>query len=394
VEGAAKRSAIVVGAGVGGLAAGIALRRAGVEVTVLEKQADVGRIETGAGFVIWNNGMRALQKLGIAARLQELGAPLQAADWQLSSGRRLASWPVAEIGREVGAPAIGVRRTDLQSVLLQALPGDSLQLGVECSGFQADGDAVIARLSDGREERADVLIGADGITSTVRAQLHDGPVPPRSARYSQGYAVTDHRTEVTDAGVFREIDGRGLRFFLFPVGRGGVYWAAAMRGVDPDVSREPRVGGAAMKQRLLDRYRGWPAPVEELIEATDERSILQREIVDRTPLKQWGRGRVTLLGDAAHPTTPNLGQGACQAMEDAVVLAECVGQAPEVADALSDYEARRIPRTSSFVRRARMIGRVGRWRNPLATLVRDQLARLVIPGPVLSQHRKDMAHPL
>jgi 2-polyprenyl-6-methoxyphenol hydroxylase-like FAD-dependent oxidoreductase len=382
---------IIVGAGVGGLSAAIGLLQSGIEVTVLEKQADPRAIETGGGFVLWHNGMRALQRLGLADQVRELGSVLSVADWQVASGRQLAKWPVGEMGRELGAPAVGIRRKSLQSVLLQGLGDGVLRLGVECTGFSVDREGVRVRLAGGEEDHADALIGADGLSSTIRPQLLGRSEQPRSARYSQSYAITDHRNELTDAGIFREIDGRGLRFFIFPVGGGDAYWAGAIRGTDGGGAPEPR---PEVKSRVLERFRGWPDPVESLIAATPEDSILRREIVDRDPVKRWGAGPVTLLGDAAHPTTPNLGQGACQSMEDAVVLAKCLRDESEVAQALRDYEARRISRTSSFVRRARLIGQIGRWRNPLACVVRDQLVRVLVPGPALSQHRKDMSYEL
>ena len=135
-----------------------------------------------------------------------------------------------------------------------------------------------------------------------------------------------------------------------------------------------------------------PTRSGQLLEATPEAAIYRREIADRDPIRIWGRDRVTLLGDAAHPITPNLGQGACQAIEDAVVLADQLGSGMDAVAALRIYELSRLERTSSFVRRARLIGSMGRWRNPLSCLVREQIAKRAIPGPALRRHRQDMAY--
>jgi 2-polyprenyl-6-methoxyphenol hydroxylase-like FAD-dependent oxidoreductase len=120
-------------------------------------------------------------------------------------------------------------------------------------------------------------------------------------------------------------------------------------------------------------------PTEERIQATDMSAIYRREIVDRDPIKKSGSGRVTLLGDAAHAMTPNLGQGACQAIEDSVVLTRCLAANSDPVAALRAYEARRIPRTAPIVRRSRMIGELGQWTNPIACRVRTQIQRVVLP---------------
>ena len=359
-------------------------------MVVLERHADPRVIESGGAFILWNNAMKALARLDLADDVERAGVTLDVAEWQTPSGRRLASWPIGDIGRDVGAPAVGVRRTDLQSTLVQAAGSDALRLGVRCAGFSADTDGVTVLTADGGSERGDVLVGADGIRSAVRARLRGGLEPPRHAGYWQYFGIADLETELTAERIFREIDGPGRRFFAFPVGSGQTYWAAAMTGRRGD--NPVRVGTVGSKEDVLGRFRGWAHPVEALLAATPEAAIYRREIADRDPIRTWGRGRVTLLGDAAHPITPNLGQGACQAIEDAVVLAHHLAGATDAVNALRNYELSRLERTSSFVRRARLIGSMGRWRNPLSCLVRNHIAKRAIPGPALRRHRQDMAY--
>jgi 2-polyprenyl-6-methoxyphenol hydroxylase-like FAD-dependent oxidoreductase len=382
------RKAIIIGAGVGGLSAAIALQRAGIETVVLERHADPRTIESGGAFILWNNAMKALARLELAADVERAGAALEVAEWRTPRGQAIASWPVGDISREVGASAIGVRRTDLQSTLVRAA-GD-LRLGVRCVGFSEDPDGVTVRIADGGTERGDVLIGADGIRSMVRAHLHGSFEPPRHAGYWQYFGIADAETELTSERIFLEIDGPGRRFFAFPVGAGQTYWAAATTGRRSD--QRVRVGAAGSKQDVLQRFHGWARPVGELLEATPEAAIYRREIADRDPTRTWGRGPITLLGDAAHPITPNLGQGACQAIEDAVVLAHHLGGATDPISALRAYELSRFERTASFVRRARLIASMGRWRNPMSCFVREQIAMRAIPGPALRRHRRDMAY--
>jgi 2-polyprenyl-6-methoxyphenol hydroxylase-like FAD-dependent oxidoreductase len=168
--------------------------------------------------------------------------------------------------------------------------------------------------------------------------------------------------------------GRGARF-----GAGGllgerVYWYATANAPDgtPDAP-----GGR--KAELLHRFQGWHHPIRALLERTEESAILRNDLHDHDPLRRWSAGRVTLLGDAAHPTTPNLGQGACMAIEDAVVLARCLKETGDLAAALAAYEARRKPRTSAITLRSRRLGRIAQWEHPAACALRDGLLRRLPP---------------
>jgi 2-polyprenyl-6-methoxyphenol hydroxylase-like FAD-dependent oxidoreductase len=381
---------IVIGAGVGGLSTAIALRRAGIAVSVFERRADAGAIASGGGFVLWNNAIRALRQLDLADAVTDAGATLELAEWYSPRGRPVASWPVGAISASVGEPAVGIRRPKLQSTLMRAVEPGVLDLGAECVGFSETDDGVVVRFSDGREETADALVGADGINSIVRSQLTGGWSEPRYAGVAQRFAITTLPEGSAAAPKFVQISGRGVRFFTVPVGNDEVYWSSATR--TPRRRSAAPVVPAEEKSRLLNRFSGWIEPVETLISGTDDAAIHGWDVVDRDPIVRWGRGRATLLGDAAHPITPNLGQGACQAIEDAVVLARVLAGATDVPKALRAYEASRIRRANSFVRRSRMIGRVGRWSNPLACLARDNVARIAISGPVLRQHARDMAY--
>ena len=183
--------------------------------------------------------------------------------------------------------------------------------------------------ASGREERGDLLIGADGLNSTVRGRLL-GEGPPRYACYIAWRAVERPQRELVPRGAV-ESWGRGKRFLFAHIGRGRVYWAAAKNAPQ---GTEGRPAGSR-KESLLGTFRGWHEPTEELIRVTDERAIVHSDIYDRDPLKErWGEGRISLLGDAAHPMTPDLGQGACQTIEDAVVLAKRLSEASSLSSAL------------------------------------------------------------
>jgi 2-polyprenyl-6-methoxyphenol hydroxylase-like FAD-dependent oxidoreductase len=261
-----------------------------------------------------------------------------------------------------------MHRADLLAVLASHVSPQQQHLDHECIGFVQDAAGVTARFTNGEVVRGDVLIGADGLRSVVRAQLF-GDAPARYAGYTAWRAVVrfDHPGIVPC-----ESWGRGRRFGIVPMGDGRVYWYATQNAAE---GGRDSVGQA--KQNLAQLFRGWHDPVEALIESTGDSAILRNDIYDREPLPRWSENRVTLLGDAAHPMTPNLGQGGCQAIEDAVVLAACLARSDHVDSGLRDYQDRRIPRTSGIVLQSRRIGEMAQWENPLLCFMRNVTVRAV-----------------
>ena len=359
--------AIVIGGGIGGLTAGVALRQAGIDTVVFERTPEYRELGTGLHIAI--NAMRGLRELGLADEVVgRAGTPVERMEFLNERGQTLSEWPAAELTRRFGVPAVGVTRPTLHAVLVDAI-GDALRMGTECAGFTQDAEGVTVRLADGSEERGDFLVGADGIWSKTRITLL-GDSEPRYAGYTTSRAIIEFDNEPAPPGIFRQYWGRGAVFSAYRVADARLYWVAATR-VDG-----ARNGDAALgKQTLIERYADFAAPVPAIVEATPDEAIVGVDAKDRPPAERWGEGRVTLLGDAAHPMSPTQGQGACQAIEDAVVLGKSMRQHADVVTALREYEQRRIPRTSKFVRQSRLIGSVGRWQNPLACALRDQLLR-------------------
>lgn len=363
-----------MGAGIGGMAAAIALRRIGFDATVFERASDVRRIEVGGGYSMWHGGMRALGELGLRARAEAVGGPIERFEYRSAGGERLAEWSVGERGRRrFGAAPIGIMRPDLHRIFVDAVGQWSIVYGAACTGFSEDEHGVRAHFADGREERGDLLVGADGLASVVRGQVL-GEAPPRPGGYAHWFGFVDlvDEHELTPRGTFRILYGHGSRFAFLPISRTRLCWWCTMPGV-----RAADGSAADVKARLLEHFRGWAFPVEAVIDATAERAIARRDTFDRPSVRTWGVGRVTLLGDAAHPMTFNVGQGAGTALKDGVMLAKylAAGDGTDIPSALRAYESRRMGTTATLKRVSRAVRAAAAWQNPVACGVHDWILR-------------------
>jgi 2-polyprenyl-6-methoxyphenol hydroxylase-like FAD-dependent oxidoreductase len=372
----AVRNAIVVGAGIGGLTTAIGLRQAGVETTVIERRSTPDRLLTGGGFMLWHNALLALREFKLDQRVADVGVEILYHEFRSDRNRRLARWDVAPEAQRHGAPALGLRRSALNTVLMEMV-GEDVRLGARCAGFHQDENGVTVRLADGETLHGDVLIGADGIRSTVREGLRKGhDLPLRYAGYTAWQAIARLRGEETvPTGTFFNLWGRGgLRFLYMRLNEDEVYWDAITADT---VGAEFDMLAKDKRAVMLDAYRDWPGPVPRIIESTTDDAILPIDIFDRPPDRcgGWGRDRVVLVGDAAHPMTLNLSQGAGQAIEDAVALVRMLTEYDDVPAAVAAFEALRRDRVVSMVKTAWSIGAMGRWRSRSACIARDLFMR-------------------
>ncbi|MBV9193801.1 MAG: FAD-dependent monooxygenase [Solirubrobacterales bacterium] len=378
--------AILVGAGIGGLAAATALSKTDVEVVSFERARNLATVELGAGITLWPNAIMVLDKLGVGQEIRARGAPLHSFEQRTRSGRLLARWPMEEMARRIGAPAIGIARPDVHAVLAQA-GGYGVQTGTEVTGFIEREDAVEVTLADGRAERGDVLIGADGIESTVRAQLL-GATPPRHAGLAIWRANLPIAPGVPVPDVaFMLFWGTGKKFVVFHSGPRQLSWEAIVRaergGSDPP---------GMSKDVVLTYFKRFADPVRTLIEATDPNAVFRTDVSDRPPDKHWGRGRVTLLGDAAHAMTFAVGQGAAQALEDTMALAARLDHTRDVIAPLRAYEEARMKRSAKFQGLAWRLARAGAWKAPPAAILRNIV--LATSSPMVWRAQcKDMTLP-
>ena len=356
---------MIVGAGIGGLASAIALQRAGVDVEIVEQAPAIREI--GAGISLWANAIAALDTLGVGAAVRAASLTYDNAGVRTPDGRVLSTFETGELRRTLGDPIIVMHRADLLAALASEA-GASIQFSRRCIGVRQDSAACVAEFDDGSSARAEMVIGADGLYSAVRAAIH-GDQPPRYA------GCTSWRSVVRFDGTALpgETWGHGRIFGQVPVDGGRVYWFATENVPAGQLRSRDE------KARLLARFGSWHTPIRQLIEAADEDEILRNDIYDRPPLASWGRGRITLVGDAAHPMTPFLGQGGCQALEDAVALGVAVRSTSDVPTALHQYERSRIARANRFVRRSRMTGRITRLEHPIGIAIRNAIVRRASP---------------
>jgi 2-polyprenyl-6-methoxyphenol hydroxylase-like FAD-dependent oxidoreductase len=360
--------AVIVGAGIGGLATAIGLEGAGLEPVVIERALRLE--EAGFGLVLSTNAVTALRLLGLRDDVAARGTRVRRAEIRNPRNELLALIDYEALGWET----YGILRRELQQAMLERVPSDCLRLGVTCVGATDDGRVAL----EGADPiLADMVVGADGLRSAVRRSLFG----EERLRYGghrawrAGTSFDDERTRDR----FVEVWGVGGGFGLGPA---GVYWYCF----------EAVPEGAPVPDRPRDefrrRYGSWFEPIPALIEATDPGAIEPTFTYDRRPRKTWGRGRVTLVGDAAHPMKPNIGQGAAQALEDAVVLASCIRAHAEAEEALRAYERRRVRRANAVVRASRQAGRAAEVRSPRLARVRDAVMKALPDRLALAQQRR------
>ncbi len=356
---------IIAGAGIGGLTLGAALRHEGIPFRIFERANALKPL--GAGITVQINAMRALAHYGFDEAVRQSGAEIdemRVLDWK---GRQITRGSIAQFSAKFGQPTICVHRARLHQVLRNLLAPESIALNSGIARYREADDGVVVTLENGEELRADLLVGCDGLHSMVRTQM----LGESQTRYS-GY--TSWRGVCSEAGhslsgMMSQSWGRGARFGVVPIGAGELYWfATANAAAGQKDGRLP--------DELLARFGAWHAPIPDLLRATSAEHIIRTDIVDRPPVSKWTSARVALLGDAAHPMTPNLAQGACQAIEDAVVLARLLGVGGELRDVLRAYEARRVKRANGLVNQSKVAGALSHWENEVARGLRDGLMRV------------------
>lgn len=370
------REIAIIGGGIGGLSTAIALSHQGFDVEVFE-QAPV-LLDLGAAIALWPNAMRALHHLQIADKVLDAAGVITQIHWLSHNGQRINSIQLPQSE----TPAVALHRADLQRILLNSLPRSLVHLGYSFVDANHSTDSTTVAFDNRPSVTCRYLIGADGVHSDVRLLVTEKPVDRfRGYVVWRGISSTTPAKIQTDAAM--ELHGRGKRFGIGPVGHGRIgWWAAANTELESFVAKESI---ADAHDELRELFDGWYSPVLDLITSTP--TILRTEASDRPASTAWGRSRTTLLGDAIHPTTPNLGQGGCMAIEDGVVLARCFVKYGPSEGALRAYERVRYARTSAITSASRVYGDIGQWENRHATTVRRKVIS-ALPDLLIKQLMK------
>ncbi len=339
---------VIIGAGMGGLTTGIALKKFGHQVRIFEQTEKI--LPVGAAISLWSNGVKCLNYLGLTEKIAKLGGQMDDLAYVDGlTGDVITQFSLLPLIEEVGQRPYPVARADLQNMLMDEFGRDQIYLGKKMVSLEDKADYVEVHFADGSSTQADLLIGADGTHSLTRTYVLGQQVQRRYAGYVNWNGLVEISEDLAPAQQWTTYVGEGKRASLMPVADGKFYFFLDVplpAGLDNNRDDYKKL----LKQYFVD----WCQPVQQLIERLDPQKTNRVEIHDIEPFTQFYKGRVVILGDAAHSTTPDIGQGGCQAMEDAIYLARSLQiNTLGLEDALRRYQNKRNERANELVLRAR-----------------------------------------
>ncbi|MEM6897122.1 MAG: FAD-dependent urate hydroxylase HpxO, partial [Pseudomonadota bacterium] len=354
--------ATIIGAGIGGLCTGIALKRLGYEAQVYEAVRDIRPV--GAAISVWSNGIKCLNYLGLARDVAALGGQMDAMAYRDGlTGETMTDFSLLPLMERVGQRPYPVSRAELQAMLMEKFGKEDVHLGMCLTHLEETDEGVIAHFEDGSTAEGDILVGADGARSIVRDYVRGVPTERLYSGYVNWNGLVEIDETLAPADAWTTWVGEGKRVSLMPIAGNRFYFFF-------DVPLPPGLPNdrAAYKSDLREHFSGWASPVQDLIARLNPDTTNRVEIFDVEPFPSWVRGRVALLGDSAHNTSPDLGQGGCLAMEDAVVLGQCMAAHRDLGPQklLQRYSDLRAPRGGELVLRARKRGAITHGLDPAA----------------------------
>ncbi len=371
----------IIGGGIAGLTSAIAFLKAGYSPTVFEAAQPIRPI--GAGLGLAANAIKALDRLGIRDKVVAKGRILSSFAIKDESGRDITYNDSTKISREYGLDNFTIHRAALHDALLSEIPEENLVTGKRSVDFtmQQSGGNYRIFFKDGTSCEADYLVVADGIHSAIRQKLVPGS-KPRYAGYTCWRAVIDN--SLLGIAESYEIWGRKGRFGVVPLADNQLYWFATINAAE----NHPRFKNFTLSD-LASWFKDYPDATRQIISASGEDALIWNDIIDLKPISQYAFGRVLLVGDAAHATTPNMGQGACQAIEDAAVLLDELTSEGNLEEQFARFEKRRLRRTHFIVNQSARIGKIAQAEHPLLIRIRNGLFR-AIPESVRNRQLKEL----
>ncbi|CAN5478768.1 FAD-dependent urate hydroxylase HpxO [soil metagenome] len=339
---------IVIGAGMGGMTTALALKQAGYHVEVYEQAEEIRPI--GAGISLWSNGVKCLNRLGLASSIAAIGGPMDSMAYRDShTGDTLTHFSLQPLYQQVGQRAYPVARAELQDMLIDSFGRDQVHLGAKFIRHQDHAHHVTAYFEDGRSATADLLVAADGTHSFIREYVLGSKVERRYAGYVNWNGLVPITPDLGPATSWITYLGDGQRVSMMPVARDRFYFF-----FDAPLPKGTTCSRDQLREELRTHFAGWAPPVQHLIDQLDPLATNRIDIHDIEPFFTLTRGRVVLVGDAGHSTVPDLGQGGCQAMEDAIVLADMLkAHTLSLPDSLHRYQELRKHRVADLVLKAR-----------------------------------------
>lgn len=365
----------IIGAGIGGLTTALALQKAGIAVTVYEAAPEIKSV--GAGIILAINALQVLRELGVYDEIVHHGNRMDTMTVSKADFSPLTVVALTKFEKEFGTPNYAIHRADLHEILATAIGKENIQLNKRLKEIGASGEGYALQFEDRTLLDAPFVIGADGIHSIVRQQLFSENTI-RSAEQICWRGLVPFNLPEKYRHDAIEAWGRGTRFGMAEIGKGVVYWYlvvdAAMDLPNTD---------------LAGFVEGYDSLAKEVIKATPSGKIFKSPLTDLQPVQEWTKDRLCLLGDAAHATTPNLGQGACQAIEDAYVLGELAKKLP-MEEAFRLYPQIRRPKAHTIVRRSWTMGKAAHLKNPLAIQLRNWVFKYLTPRWVMMRQMRQL----
>ena len=364
------KKAVIVGGGIAGLTAAIAFEQIGIEAEVFEASPKLEPI--GAGIWMAPNAMQVFDRLGIADEVKAAGKVLWSVRVCDKRFRVIQTSDLTAAEKEFGFSIVAIHRGTLQKILLSRLKSEKIHCGYVFDSFNTDGQKVNVQFQNGQVTTGNLLIGADGVHSKVRGQLF-GNKPLRYSGLTCWRGITKFALNDAFKATSFELWGGRNRFGFSEITEDTVYWYAASKAQSGKT-----LSGELARKYLTDQFKDFASPVVDLIESTDPQKMIHTDLCDLPPTRPWAKENICLIGDAAHPMTPNLGQGGAQAIEDAFLLSKELSGETSTAKALHRFEARRFKKIQKIVNDAYFFGKLAHMET--GSKFRNLVLRLIPQG--------------